>query len=691
MEVSQKAKDRMRRWRDDWVLFIKEVLRANPDLEQQAIIRAVQTKPRVAVASGTSRGKDWLSACCAVSFMYLTPRFDKYGNLVKNTKIALTAPTGRQVTDIMIPEVSRLFRNAGMLPGRLLSNGIRTDYPEWYLTGFKSAEDDTEAWSGFHAVNTMFIITEASGISQTIYDAIEGNLQGNSRMLIVFNPNVTTGYAANAMKSDRFEKFRLSSLNAENVVKKKIIYPGQVDYDWVADKVKHWTSPIPEDEFSEVDGDFKWEGGLYRPNDLFRVKILGMFPRTSSDVLIPYEWIAAANERWQKLQEEGFRSNEVLALGVDIAGMGRDSSVFLFRRGFYVEKIQKLRSANADHMKAAGQIAVELDNNSGYACIDTIGEGAGTFSRLEELEYQNAFSAKFSEGATGLSDKTGQYKFANMRAYCMWAVREWFDPSNGYDVAFPPDEEFMEEATATKWFFRSDGAIQIEAKDEIKKKIKHSPDTLDSMALSFYPYVSVGRNTLMCSRADVEYMLNNKDIKPIGGVSCSAVISSSHDRSIVVVWKGNVATIVYDKDAEYFTMKDLVGICQEHRIPRNLVITDEDDCPYITYHGWERAKERLYYNMRSELYFKLADLIQRRKLKIVCSPAQAAKLTEEFTVLHQEAIDSDTRKRSVISREKMIEKLGRVPSYLEAISEAMFFRRGTQSAGAEMHISKRSN
>ena len=691
MDVSQKAKDRMMRWRDDWVLFSQEVLHANPDLEQQAIIRAVQTKPRVAVASGTSRGKDWLASCCAMCFMYLTPRFDKYGNLVKNTKIALTAPTGRQVTDIMIPEVSRHFRNAGMLPGRLLSNGIRTDYSEWYLTGFKSAEDDTEAWSGFHAVNTMFIVTEASGISQTVYDAIEGNLQGNSRMLIVFNPNVTTGYAAKAMKSDRFEKFRLSSLNAANVVQKRMVYPGQVDYEWVQDKVKCWAAPIPEDEFSEIDGDFKWEGGLYRPNDLFRVKILGMFPKTSSDILIPYEWIAAANERWKRLQEEEYTTNDPLALGVDIAGMGRDSSVFLFRRNYYVEKINKIRSGKADHMRVAGQIIVELESTDGYACIDTIGEGAGTYSRLEELECKNAFSAKFSEGATGLSDKTGQYKFANMRAYCMWMVREWFDPSNGYDVAFPIDEEFMEEATATKWFFRSDGAIQIEAKDDIKKKIKHSPDTLDSMALSFYPYVSVGRNTLMCSRADVEYMLTNADVKPIGGSSCSAIISRSHDRSIIIVWKGNVANIVYDKDAEYFEMNDLIEICQDNKIPKNLVITDDDESPYITYHGWERAKDKLYYNMRSELYFKLADLIQKRRIKVNCTPKQAAMIREEFMVLHQDAIDSDTRKRSVISRESMIEKLGRVPSYLEAISEAMFFRRGVQSAGAEMRISKRNN
>ena len=84
---------------------------------------------------------------------------------------------------------------------------------------------------GFHAANVMFIITEASGVSETIFSAIEGNLQGNSRLLLVFNPNITTGYAANAMKSERFAKFRLDSLNATNVTAKREIIPGQVNYE----------------------------------------------------------------------------------------------------------------------------------------------------------------------------------------------------------------------------------------------------------------------------------------------------------------------------------------------------------------------------------------------------------------------------------------------------------------------------
>ena len=192
MVQNDKWQKKMKAWRKDWCLFAKQVLHARLDEEQKAILRAVQNERMVAVASGTARGKDYIAAVACICFMYLTPRW-KDGKLIKNTKIAMTAPTDRQVRNIMLPEVRRLYKSAGVLPGRLVGYDIRTNYEEWFLTGFKSSADNTEAWSGFHAVNTMFVVTEASGISETIYNAIEGNLQGNSRLLIVFNPNITTG------------------------------------------------------------------------------------------------------------------------------------------------------------------------------------------------------------------------------------------------------------------------------------------------------------------------------------------------------------------------------------------------------------------------------------------------------------------------------------------------------------------
>lgn len=119
-------------WRNDWRIFAREVLGVNLDKEQEDILRSVQLNPRTSVASGTARGKDFVASVSAVCFMYLTPKFDSTCELIENTKVALTAPTGRQVENIMTPEFTRLFnrakKNGFDLPGRLVANDIRTDF-----------------------------------------------------------------------------------------------------------------------------------------------------------------------------------------------------------------------------------------------------------------------------------------------------------------------------------------------------------------------------------------------------------------------------------------------------------------------------------------------------------------------------------------------------------------------------------
>lgn len=482
-------------WRADWNRFARDVLRARLDKEQQEILAAIQHNPMVAVSSGTSRGKDFVSAVAALCFMYLTPRYDANGELVENTKVFMTAPTARQVSQIMMPEVSRLFRQAGILPGRELSDGIVTKQREWFLKGFKADDTNMEAWSGLHAANIMFVVTEASGMSETVFNAIEGNLQGNSRLLIVFNPNIRTGYAANAMNSSRFKTFRLNSLFAENVVKKENVIPGQVDYRWVDDHVKAWCMPISAKDYDPEDGDFEWEGQFYKPNDLARVKILGMFPRVSEGVLIPVEWIQKANARWLEMKKNGFSPKRAKRIGVDVAGMGRDASVLCSRYGNFVDTILTHQAkGEADHMHVAGLIITAMTNRKDVAYIDTIGEGAGVFSRIEELnrpllpqQRKKVVSCKFSESARHLHDITGEYEFANMRAYLFWCIRDWLNPRNGYYPALPPDDLLTEELTNINWKFQSNGNIIIEAKEQIKERLRRSPDRSDALANTFYP------------------------------------------------------------------------------------------------------------------------------------------------------------------------------------------------------------
>lgn len=502
-EIRRNAEALFAAWRNDWNLFIRDALGVTLDDEQKAIVSAVQHNKLVSVRSGTARGKDFVAACIAVSFLYLTPRWNKRGELIENTKVALTAPTDRQVKNIMMPEISRLFNRAKkrgfVLPGKLNAYDIRTENEEWFLTGFKADENNHEAWSGFHAVNTMFVVTEATGILDDTYTAIEGNLQSNSRLLLVFNPNTTIGYAARSQKSARWKKFCLNSLTAPNVVEKKIILPGQVDYEWVIDKVENWCEPITTDEVKESENDFQFEGSWYRPSDLFRKKVLGEFPKVDEDILIPQKWVELAQERWRNYQLE---SHNDCILGVDVAGMGRDCSVRCYRYGDYVERFDKHNSGGkADHMKVAGQVVNEIQTHSGYSVsVDTIGEGAGVYARLVEiceesdgrLDEKTIISCKYSEAAKNssgddLTDITGQYKFANMRAYLFWAVRDWLNPDNGTNAMLPPGGSFIEEATEIKWSFLSNGKIIIEPKEDIKERLGHSTDEFDALANTFHP------------------------------------------------------------------------------------------------------------------------------------------------------------------------------------------------------------
>jgi len=494
------------RWQKDWNMFARDVGGVRLDEEQQEILYSVQNKRRTSVRSGTARGKDFVGAIASVCFLFLTV-FDEDWRF-RATKVVNTAPTGRQIRNIMIPEISKFFtkgRHRGYLWGNIMADGIRFEserLKDWYLTGFKAGDDAVEAWSGIHAPNVMVVVTEASGIDQVTFDSIEGILQGNSRLMLIFNPNRTTGEAYKSQFSPQYNKFVLNCLNAPNVTNyqkvlrgemtekeyKKFWIPGQVDYEWVDEKVKKpgWTVRISPEEASKAELDFEWNGSWYRPTDLFRVKVLGEFPKESEEQLIPLAWIEAAQERWRIHQEQGWRLQKPLRLGVDIAGMGRDLSSFCKRKGHFVFPFEVNGSKN--HMENAGKTKSILESERGaLAFIDTIGEGAGVFSRLEEQGMNNIFSCKFSESAKGLTDITEGYEFANMRAYLFWRVRDWLNPAFDSEACLPPDDELTEELTSIEYMFRSDGKIQIEPKEEIVKRLGRSTDKTDSLANTFYP------------------------------------------------------------------------------------------------------------------------------------------------------------------------------------------------------------
>jgi hypothetical protein len=507
---------RLRAWRADWRLFAREALGVRLDPDQEAILASVQHHPRTVVKSGHARGKDFVAAVASLCFLYLN----------YPSKVISTAPTDRQVRAIMMTEAKAIWQRAKIpLGGRFNTEGIKFDEdPDWFLLGFKAGDKATEDWTGFHSENILVVVTEASGVSQETFDAIKGLLTGNSRLLLVLNPNRTSGEAYNAFRNPQYTKFTLNCLNAPNVVSRRNDIPGQVDWAWVNSMIQEpgWVHRIPAESAVPEQGDFAWDhrdgrGPVwYRPMDLARVKILGLWPNEPEGQLIPMAWVEAAQERWRQWQAEGgaLPAGEALRLGADVAGMGADLSVLCYRYGPAVVRFEA--HGRSDHMATAGRIKAALEgaasaaagngagrngharNGNGRhaapveaaAFVDTIGEGAGVHSRLVEQGVRSV-SVKFSEGALGLADLTGQRRFRNLRAYCWWAIRDALDPqlvpAGGGGLMLPPGDEIVRDLTAPRWETDSQGRIFLEDKDAIKARIGCSPDYGDALANTFYP------------------------------------------------------------------------------------------------------------------------------------------------------------------------------------------------------------
>ena len=107
--------------------------------------------------------------------------------------------------------------------------------------------------------------------------------------------------------------------------------------------------------------------------------------------------------------------------------------------------------------------------------VDADGLGAGVYDRLKELgepalEMRSGMAATDSE------------RFANKRAEWWWGLRERFESG---DIDIEDDEELISQLSNIKYKINSRGQIQIESKDDMKKRGLPSPDRADALMLAF--------------------------------------------------------------------------------------------------------------------------------------------------------------------------------------------------------------
>lgn len=210
-----------------------------------------------------------------------------------------------------------------------------------------------------------------------------------------------------------------------------------------------------------------------------------MYARKDADFqVIPTDWVAAAQARWTPRPPEGMA---MTAMAVDPAGGGNDAEALCWRYGgWYAPLVTRQGEETAQSTHAANAIFMHRRDNCPVVVDACGGFGGPIINRLTDNEID---FVRFN-GADGSTAKTldSRLPFANKRAEAWWRFREALDPhqEGGSVIALPPDPELRADLTAARYVgsvLERRGEIQIESKDELRKRLGRSPGKGDAAVM----------------------------------------------------------------------------------------------------------------------------------------------------------------------------------------------------------------
>lgn len=437
---------------DDPVGFANDFLDFEPTPQQAEFMESVARNRRTTVRSGHGIGKTRAEG--ALAWWFMVTRFKPI--------IAATAPTSHQLYDILWKELIYLKNRLPKAIGDMFDHSservwMRQFKEEWYLQAVTSRKENPDALQGFHNEEggLFFICEEASGIPSVSFEPVEGAITGtDDRMLLCGNPTKTGGYfydSHNAHK-DEYACHVFSSLD----------------------------SPLYKREVAE-----SLARRYGRTSSIYRVRVLGEFPKAEPDQLIPYETLEDC------VMIDTTRHAPIL-WGVDVARYGDDETCLAKRHGQQFMPV--LRKRQADTMEVARWIAAEYRKTPNRfkpisILVDVNGVGAGVFDYLDMKRYPvepvNAAWAATAPNEFGNARAETYFKFADdlkNRKISLPDVDEHGDPEN----------ELLAQGAAIKYILKqAKGGIggevmYIESKEEMKKRGFPSPDALEALIHTYY-------------------------------------------------------------------------------------------------------------------------------------------------------------------------------------------------------------
>lgn len=468
------------------VAFAREVLGIAPWSRQVEILEAVRDNKRVAVASGHKVSKSHSAAIVALWF-YCS---------FEDARVVMTSTTSRQVDQI-------LWRELRMLRARA-RRAIDGEMHELARSGFKSPDfreivgftaREAEAVAGVSGKNLLYIPDEASGISDAVFEAIEGNRAGGARICMFSNPTRTEGEFFEAFhgKKDFYKLLRISSEESPNVVEGREVIPGLATRDWIEEKKREWG----------VD------------SAMYKVRIKGEFVLRDDSRILSIHDIAEAEKRWAETPADG-----PLRIGLDPAGDGGqgDESVFAPRRGLKILALYAMRGLTEDghlahllgiiaRFKIPGEplprVVIDREGAVGARIYGTLRSHLDRHSEAYEL-----VGVRGSDAADGNSPVRAHDRVRDK----LWdSLRAWFRDGG----AIPEDTKLARELHAPEWFKDARGRDKVTSKDDLRKKLGRSPDRGDAVCLAVWEPRSLRDEQGSSMGAEQDVSAGGSDYQPM--------------------------------------------------------------------------------------------------------------------------------------------------------------------------------
>lgn len=432
----------------DPVVFANRILEMEPWSKQAEVMRAITKYDRVAVRSGHKIGKSACAAALALWWYHTRPR----------ATVVLTSTTDDQVGKILWAELTRLYQRAPAILGGEMHESHRAGLR--HKDGrriFGLASNKGEGMAGFSGEELLFIMDEASGIEDYIFDAIEGNRAGGARVIMFGNPTQQSGRFYEAFHDDRgfWHCVHISSETTPNVTEGRIVVPGLATREYVEEKKAEWGEASP----------------------LYQIRVAGNFPDRASDAVIDLILVENCSKKWRRpVPEDG-----ILEIGVDVARFGEDDTVITPRRGLFAG--ESLVLSHMDNVRVAGEVLrfarnLRAGSERPIVRVDGGGNGSGVVDILRQNRELQLIDANASQNAVSSTEHS------RLRDALWFNLRDWLKAGG----QVPHDRKLVQELAAPTYAFDTKGRLKVESKDDIRAKLRpqRSPDRADALALAVY-------------------------------------------------------------------------------------------------------------------------------------------------------------------------------------------------------------